>query len=65
MPTVRPLKWYRELAEKKSRLQFGVFLVEGEKAIRQIMGLHPEAISEIIAAFQLIALANGEGTLFS
>jgi RNA methyltransferase, TrmH family len=47
--TQKPLKWYRELAERKERLNAGVFLVEGEKSIRQTAGNHPEAISEIIA----------------
>jgi RNA methyltransferase, TrmH family len=46
----KPLKWYRELAEKKARLSAGVFLVEGEKAIGQIMDTHPDAITEIISA---------------
>jgi TrmH family RNA methyltransferase len=46
---LKPLKWYRELGESKARRQAGVFLVEGERAIRQIIGGHPEAIMEIIA----------------
>jgi TrmH family RNA methyltransferase len=46
----KPLKWYRELAEKKGRLNAGVFMVEGEKSIRQIMGNHPEAIAEIVSS---------------
>jgi TrmH family RNA methyltransferase len=46
----KPLKWYRELSEKKGRLASGVFLIEGEKAVRQIMGIHPEAITEIISS---------------
>jgi RNA methyltransferase, TrmH family len=45
----KPLKWYRELTDKKGRLNAGVFLVESEKAIRQIMGSHPEAITEVIS----------------
>jgi RNA methyltransferase, TrmH family len=49
----KPLKWYRELAEKKGRLNAGVFLVESEKAIRQIMGSHPEAILEIVSFNEL------------
>jgi RNA methyltransferase, TrmH family len=47
---LKPLKWYRELAEKKGRLSAGVFLVEGEKSIRQIMGNHPEAVTEIVVS---------------
>jgi TrmH family RNA methyltransferase len=46
----KPLKWYKELADKKGRLEAGAFLVEGEKAIRQILGNHPEAIIEIVAS---------------
>ena len=42
------LKWYCQLADKKGRLETGVFLVEGEKAIRQIVGVHPETIIEIL-----------------
>jgi RNA methyltransferase, TrmH family len=49
----KPLKWYRELAEKKGRLSAGVFLVEGEKTIRQIMGNHPEAVLEIVSFNEL------------
>jgi TrmH family RNA methyltransferase len=44
-----PLKRYKELAEKKGRLAAGAFLVEGEKAIRQILGNQPESITEILA----------------
>lgn len=45
----KSLKWYRQLAERKGRLEAGVFIVEGERAIRQIVVSHPEAITEIIA----------------
>lgn len=45
----KSLKWYKELAEKKGRLGAGAFLVEGEKAIRQILVNHPEAITGIVA----------------
>jgi TrmH family RNA methyltransferase len=46
---LKSLKWYRELAERKGRLAAGAFIVEGDKAIRQVMAGHPEAISEILA----------------
>ena len=45
----RSLRWYRELAEKKGRLEAGAFIVEGDKAIRQVAAGHPEAILEILA----------------
>lgn len=46
---LKSLKWYRQLADKKGRLEAGVFIVEGERAIRQIIASHPEAITEIIS----------------
>lgn len=46
---LKSLKWYRQLADRKGRLEVGFFLVEGEKAIRQIVAGHPDKISEIIA----------------
>jgi RNA methyltransferase, TrmH family len=45
----KSLKRYRELADKKGRLEQGFFLVEGEKHISQVVAAHPEAITEIIA----------------
>jgi len=47
--TEKSLKWYRQLADKKSRLETGCFLVEGQKAIRQIAASQPDAITEIIS----------------
>jgi TrmH family RNA methyltransferase len=44
----RPLKWYRELDTVKGRLEAGAFIIEGERAIRQIAESHPENIVEIV-----------------
>lgn len=46
---LKPLKWYQELAGKKGRLKAGAFSVEGDRAIRQIMGVRPDKITEIIS----------------
>jgi TrmH family RNA methyltransferase len=48
MSALRPLKWYRKLATKRGRLEAGAFLVEGDRAIQQIVSNHPEAIVEIL-----------------
>ena len=45
----KPLKWYRGLAEKENRLEAGAFMLEGERAIRQIMLSRPDAILEILS----------------
>jgi len=47
--SLKPLKWYRALSDKKVRLEMMAFLVEGERAIGQIMETHPEAIIEIVS----------------
>lgn len=50
MPTpLKSMKWYRQLADKKGRLDAGLFLVEGDKAIGQIIASHPDAIMEILS----------------
>lgn len=46
---VKSLKWYRQLADRKGRLEAGAFTVEGEKAIWQIVASHPESITEIVS----------------
>jgi TrmH family RNA methyltransferase len=46
---LKPLRWYRELAERKGRLAAGAFLVEGDKAIRQVIAVDPGAVLEILA----------------
>ncbi len=46
---LKPLKWYKSLAGKKERLEAGAFLVEGERAVRQIAGNNPDAILEVLS----------------
>ena len=45
---LKPLKWYKNLANTKGRLEARAFLIEGDRGIRQIMSLHPDEIMEII-----------------
>ncbi|MDD4859262.1 MAG: RNA methyltransferase [Dehalococcoidales bacterium] len=47
-PPLKPLKWYKDLAEKEARREAGAFMVEGERAVRQIITAHPEAVQEIV-----------------
>jgi TrmH family RNA methyltransferase len=46
---LKPLKWYKSLVTIKGRLEAGAFLIEGDRAIKQIIGSHPEEIVEIIS----------------
>jgi len=45
---LKPFRWYKKLATKKGRLEAGAFLVEGDRAIKQIISSHPDEIIEII-----------------
>ena len=45
---LKPLKWYKKLATKKGRSEAGAFLVEGDRAIKQIIESHPSEIIEVI-----------------
>ncbi|MBI4187990.1 MAG: RNA methyltransferase [Chloroflexi bacterium] len=46
---LKPLSWYKKLATKKGRLDAGAFLVEGGRAIRQIIDNHPDEIIELLS----------------
>ncbi|MFC1940072.1 TrmH family RNA methyltransferase [Chloroflexota bacterium] len=46
--SLKPLKWYKKLATRKGRLEAGAFLVEGDRALQQILTVQPEAIREIL-----------------
>ena len=48
-PPLKPLKWYRKLAARKGRLEAGAFVVEGERAVRQVVAGHADEIVEIVA----------------
>lgn len=50
---LKPVKWYKSLSSIKGRAQAGFFLVEGEKAIRQVIDADPEAVAEILASENL------------
>jgi TrmH family RNA methyltransferase len=46
---LRPLKWYRALDSHKARRAAGAFLVEGERAMGQLLQGHRNSIMEILA----------------
>jgi hypothetical protein len=45
---LKPLKWYKELSTNKGRIESGTFLLEGDRAIRQIYTGLPVSIIEIL-----------------
>ena len=55
----KSLKWYRNLATDKGRLEARAFLVEGDRAIRQVAGTHPGHILEIVTARELPDVYQG------
>ncbi|MFO8102109.1 MAG: RNA methyltransferase [Dehalococcoidia bacterium] len=46
---LKPLRCYKELSARKGRDESGAFLIEGERAVRQIAQSSPESIIEILA----------------
>ncbi len=56
---LKPIKWYRNLATRKDRLEAEAFLVEGDRAIRQIISNNPDEIIEIVAAEELSPIYDG------
>jgi tRNA G18 (ribose-2'-O)-methylase SpoU len=46
---LKPLKWYKALADRKERLESRVFLIEGERAVKQIADNNPDAIVEVLS----------------
>ncbi len=50
---LKPIKWYKNLATRKGRLEAGVFLIEGERAIKQIISSKPDEIIEIVSTEEL------------
>ncbi|MCX5993493.1 MAG: RNA methyltransferase [Chloroflexi bacterium] len=45
---LKPLKWYRDLSSRRGRLATGAFLVEGPRAIDQVMRSSPGSVMEIL-----------------
>lgn len=50
---LKPLKWYKDLANREGRLEAGAFLVEGARAISQVTGSHPGEVREILFTGEL------------
>jgi TrmH family RNA methyltransferase len=50
--SLKPLKWYKDLATTKERRGAGAFIVEGDRAIQQLISSHPEAVIEIVTIEQ-------------
>lgn len=45
---LKPIRWYRDLSMMKGRLENGVFLLEGDRAIAQVIADRPDMIREIL-----------------
>lgn len=50
---LKPIRWYRDLADKEARLAAGVFLVEGPRAVEQVSSGHPSAVAEVLYSSEL------------
>ncbi len=50
---LKPIKWYKNLATGKGRLEAKAFLIEGDRAIKQIISSNPDDIIEIVSTEEL------------
>jgi len=57
--SLKPLKWYKTLATAKGRAESGVFLIEGDRAVRQVIESHPRSIVEILTVEELAKVYKG------
>jgi len=57
--TLRPLKWYKSLSTRKGRLSAGAFLVEGERAVSQVIAARPGDVEEVIITGEIPSLYSG------
>ena len=47
-PRLKTLKWYKKLATEKGRLEAGAFMIEGDRAVKQIIDSQPESVIEVV-----------------
>ena len=50
---LKPFKWYKNLTTRKGRLEAEAFLIEGNRAIKQIISSKPNDIIEIVSTEEL------------
>ena len=55
---LKPIKWYKNLATKKGRVEAQAFLIEGDIAVKQIISSNPDDIIEIVSSKELSPLYN-------
>ena len=60
--SLKPLKWYKSLSTRKGRLSSGAFLVEGERAVNQVIAARPGDIEEILIINDIPSLYKGFST---
>ncbi|MCX5996755.1 MAG: hypothetical protein NTV42_03870 [Chloroflexi bacterium] len=53
---MQPLKWYKGLSVRELRMEAGAFLVEGARAISQLVSSHPGEVREILFTTELPTL---------
>jgi TrmH family RNA methyltransferase len=56
---LKPLKWYKSLSTRKGRLSSGAFLVEGERAVSQVIAARPGDIEEILVVNDIPSVYKG------
>jgi len=45
---MKPISWYKSLGQSKYRRQYGYFLIEGKRAVDQILTYHRDSVEELL-----------------
>jgi len=54
----KPLKYYRKLATRKGRLEAGAFVIEGERAVRQVVENQPVVEDRPDAVLEIVSIED-------
>ena len=57
-PSMNPLKYYRKLATRKGRLEAGAFVIEGERAVRQVVENQPVVEDRPDAVLEIVSIED-------
>ena len=50
---MKPITWYKSLAESKNRRQYGYFLIEGKRAVDQVLTHHRDSVEELLCTDEI------------
>jgi len=56
---MKPISWYKSLSQSKERREEGCFLIEGKRAVDQLLAFHRSSVTEILCVEETASLYIG------